>query len=115
MSEILIDTDAPILVEFEPAAGLRKAARTPEEAVQEAARALNRAMGLIHHMARRVARTVSAVPVAERPHQAEVTFGLKLDAEAGAVIAKAGMEASINVKLTWEREKAPAQPAQAEG
>ena len=52
------------------------------------------------------ARTVETVKkLSDPPDEVEVSFGLKLDAEAGAVVAKAGTEASINVKLTWEREK----------
>jgi hypothetical protein len=31
-----------------------------------------------------------------------VDFGLKLSAEAGALIAKTGVGANINVKLTWK-------------
>jgi hypothetical protein len=34
----------------------------------------------------------------------EVSFGLKLNAETGAIIAKAGTEATINVTLKWERD-----------
>jgi hypothetical protein len=39
--------------------------------------------------------------MAERPAGVQVAFGLKFDAEAGAFIAKTGMEASVNVTLTW--------------
>ena len=54
-------------------------------------------------MARRVRETVDALT--DPPSQVEVEFGLKLDAEAGAFIAKVGTEAAINVKLTWEKAK----------
>ena len=42
------------------------------------------------------------------PHeftQVEIEFGVKLDYEAGALLAKAGAEGSISVKLTWERKE----------
>jgi hypothetical protein len=37
------------------------------------------------------------------PNHVEVDFGIKFDTEAGIIIAKASMEASLNVKLTWDR------------
>jgi hypothetical protein len=35
----------------------------------------------------------------------EVSFGLKLTAEGNAMVAKVGVEATINVTMTWERKK----------
>jgi len=35
----------------------------------------------------------------------EVEFGLKMSAEAGAVVAAAGAEANYKVTLTWKREQ----------
>jgi hypothetical protein len=62
-------------------------------------------MGTIKTMAQRVSALHD-----EMPHeftQIEIDFGVKLDAEAGALLAKVGGEASLNVTLTWERpEKA---------
>jgi hypothetical protein len=39
------------------------------------------------------------------PQTVEISLGLKLAAEAGAVISKVAGEASLVVKLTWERER----------
>ncbi len=39
------------------------------------------------------------------PDEIEVEFGLKMNAEAGAIVAAAGVEANYKVKLTWKREK----------
>ncbi|NUT94680.1 MAG: hypothetical protein HOY78_21935 [Saccharothrix sp.] len=39
----------------------------------------------------------------ERPDEVQVEFGVKLNAEAGAVIAKTGVEGHLKVKLTWGR------------
>ena len=38
-----------------------------------------------------------------RPDEVQVEFGVKLNAEAGAVIAKTGVEGHLKVKLTWGR------------
>ena len=41
----------------------------------------------------------------DAPDEIEVTFGLKLSTEAGAVLASAGAEANYTVTLKWVREK----------
>jgi hypothetical protein len=57
------------------------------------------------------------VPVAEAiverlqtiaPSEAEVTLGLKLSAEVGVIVSKVAGEATLQVKLTWRRDAAPA-------
>jgi hypothetical protein len=126
MQTFTIDEDAPILVEFAPRApqpGLQETMRgwppSPAAAVaavaEQSAQALDSAMSAIHNMARRVSATVKSLPIAERPSQIEVEFGLKLDAAAGAVVAQASAEASFTVKLTWERKetKRPARASRA--
>jgi hypothetical protein len=42
--------------------------------------------------------------LSDPPNEMEVEFGLKLSAEAGAVIAAAGAEANYKVVLKWKRE-----------
>lgn len=39
-----------------------------------------------------------------QPDQVEIAFGVKLDVEVGAVIARTGMQGNFEVKLTWQRE-----------
>lgn len=43
--------------------------------------------------------------LSELPDEIEVEFGLKLSAEAGAIIASSALEANYTVKLKWVREK----------
>jgi hypothetical protein len=50
-------------------------------------------------------KAIKEIPISERPHKVEVSFGLKLTAEGGALIAKAGVQAAINVIMSWERKK----------
>lgn len=42
--------------------------------------------------------------LSDPPDEMEVEFGLKLSAEAGAVVAAAGIEANYTVTLKWKRE-----------
>jgi hypothetical protein len=103
MTTFTINADAPVLVEFAPQPGVRGVSLKPEDIIGKSAQALDSAMNTIHHMARRVTTTIK--DLAERPTEVEVMFGLKLDVEAGAIIAKTGGEASLNVKLKWELKK----------
>lgn len=34
----------------------------------------------------------------------ELEFGVKLSAQAGAMIAKTGMDGHLKIKMTWERD-----------
>jgi hypothetical protein len=49
--------------------------------------------------------------LSDPPDEVEVEFGLKMSAEAGAVVAAAGIEANYTVTLKWTREKKTEKPA----
>lgn len=102
MSDFKPDENAPILVEFTAGPGVQRVSISPADIAKKSKEALDSAMNTIHNMARHVITTVESL--AQRPSEVEVSFGLKFDAKAGAIIARAGMEASINVRLTWQRE-----------
>jgi hypothetical protein len=104
MSTFIIDEDTPILVEFAPRPGVQQVALSPADWAEKSAQALDRAMGTIRQMAQRVSALRDALP--DEFTQVELEFGVKLDAEAGALLSKVGGEASINVTLTWERSDA---------
>jgi len=54
--------------------------------------------------------------LASPPDEVEVEFGVKLNAETGAVIAKAATEANFKINLKWTRASSPASnPAPATG
>jgi Trypsin-co-occurring domain 1 len=48
--------------------------------------------------------------IGEAPKEVEVEFGLKLSAEAGAVIASVATEANFRVKLTWKHSDQHGRP-----
>ncbi len=103
MPTVTFDEDAPILVEFAPRPGVRAVSLSPADLAEKSARALDSAMSTIHHVARRVSALRQTLP--DEFTQVELEFGVKLDAEAGALLSKVGGEASINVTLTWERKE----------
>jgi Trypsin-co-occurring domain 1 len=94
---------ATILVEFAPRAGLKDVTSKPAALAERSAAALDAAMTSIQEFADRISVTVNSLM--SKPEEAEVEFGLKLDAEAGALIAKTKMEAHIVVTLKWARDK----------
>ena len=104
MADFTIDEGERILVDFAPRPGVLRASTfdLPMEQLDELSRkALDSAMGTIVLMARRARALRDSIP--SEFTQVDVEFGIKLDVEAGALVAKAGGEAAINVKLTWER------------
>jgi len=100
-----IDEGAPIMVELVAAPGqaVPMALTTPQDLAKVSDEAMQSAMNTIHQMARRL--TTATKDLAIPPSKVELEFGLKLTGETGALIAKAGGEAALKVKLTWEKEK----------
>ncbi len=97
----------PLLVEFSIGPGVRQVARTKKDIpglAKKTRKALDEAMAGINDMAERVAQTVEKMT--KSPSEIEVSFGIKFDAETGVLIAKAGLEASINVTLKWQKRNA---------
>ncbi|QEV65227.1 hypothetical protein CP982_40210 [Streptomyces spectabilis] len=88
-----------MLVDFAAGRGLRQVASGPADLVRRSEAAVDSAMGTIHSMARRVDETIGAL--AHRPDEVEVEFGITLDAESGALIAKVSAGASLTVRLAW--------------
>jgi hypothetical protein len=101
MSQSESNNEAPILVEFSMAPGRRQVSMKPDKIVDQSRKAIEKALSSIHNMADRVAATIESL--AKPPSEVEVSFGIKFDAESGAIIAKAGIEASVNVTLKWQK------------
>jgi len=72
---------------------------------EQSEKALNIAMGTLRSMAYRVSKTMREMDDQMRPQEAEVEFGVNLDAEAGAWLAKTSAGAQLTVKLKWVVEK----------
>jgi hypothetical protein len=63
-------------------------------------------LGPIKGLARDLSAAMGALD--RGPDSYEVTLGVKITADAGVVFAKAGGEASLSVKLSWQGQKKPA-------
>jgi hypothetical protein len=97
------DASRRVLVEFASTGGVEKVSISPTALAEQSAAALDSAMDTIREMARRLHEALEEAPV--RPEAVELAFGLKLDAAAGAFLARAGAEATLNVKLSWGKTK----------
>jgi len=91
------DEDVPLLVEFELSPGAYEVSISPEDLAKKSAEAIDHAMHTIRRMAQHVMDMIDTLP--RRPTQVEVDFGIVLNSEANALIAKAGVGATLNVKL----------------
>ena len=98
------EDDEVILVELAPTAGVRSVSISPTDMLEKSKEAMDHAMKSIRGMAKKTVRTIKEIPISERPTTISVEFGLKLNAEGNAVVAKAGMEATLNVTMTWEHK-----------
>lgn len=102
--EFTIDAGEPVLVQFEQR-GLQPVSRDDHLLVEKSQQALESAMSTIRTMGKRIVATIKKIDKTDRPAEVEVEFGLVLEAEAGALIAKAKTQAAFTVKLKWVAEK----------
>ena len=98
------DNDDVILVEFEDESGLRSVSNDPNELLEKSQMAIERSMKTVKRMAKKAVKTIKEIPVSERPSTVQFQFGIKMNGEAGAVVAKMGAEAAITVTMTWEHK-----------
>jgi hypothetical protein len=99
------EDDEIILVEMTPMPGVRTVSVDPKDIAEKSKEAIDHAMKSMRGMAKKTVKAIKEIPVTERPHTVSVAFGLKLTAEGNTLVAKAGVEAAINVTMTWERKE----------
>jgi hypothetical protein len=85
--------------------GIERAARV-DEVVVKARASLEGALDQVRAFAN--ATLLRLEDLARQPEQVEVEFGIRLNAEAGAVIARTQAEGHLQVTLTWTRPEAGA-------
>ena len=105
MDPIQIENDEDIiLVEFEDESGLQPVSSDPQALAEKSQIAIERSMRTVRNMAKKAVRTIQSIPVSEQPSTVEFQFGIKMNGEAGAMIAKVSAEAAITVTMTWEHK-----------
>ncbi|HLO16098.1 MAG TPA: CU044_2847 family protein [Anaerolineales bacterium] len=104
MPQLELD-DETILVEWMDRPGVEQVGifdLKNKKNVERSKKALDSAMTAIKKMAHRVKKLNDSIPV--EFSQVEVTFGIALDYEVGAILSKASTKAAIDVKLVWDRK-----------
>jgi hypothetical protein len=100
------DADGPLYVEVgDRDYGVEKVSRGGDEIV-EAAERLDTVLERTRPTIGRLVETLRKLA----PDEYEVEFGLKLNAEAGVVVAKTSAEGNFTVKMSWKRESGGAAP-----
>ena len=99
------EDDDLILVEFEETGVRPTSSREPRELVEKSKQAIERSMITVRRMAKKAIKAIHDIPVSERPHTFQFQFGIKLNGEVGAVVAKAGAETAFTITMTWENNE----------
>lgn len=92
-----------ILVEWTELDGLRRASKLTDM-IGDGKEALESAVDTVEDIAEIVAtkfKNLMIHPTQRELGEIQVEFGIKLDAEVGAIVAKSSIEGSILVRMTW--------------
>jgi len=102
--EFPLEDGTSMLVEIEEPdqGGLVKASRS-DNVVAKAYQTLEKSLEKVKPAAQFVIQKLRELH--DAPDEVQVSFGLKLSAEAGAVLASGGVEANYIVTLKWVKEK----------
>jgi hypothetical protein len=98
LMRIPLERGGEVFVETEPAPGLERVGRAADM-LQDATQSLEQALLRVRDAA--AVAVTQFVEMPERPDEVELKFGIKLDAQAGAVIARTGLQGHFEVKLKW--------------
>lgn len=107
--EFPLEDGTTMLVEIEEPdqGGLVKASRA-DDVIVKAQQTLEKSLEKVKPAAQVVIQQLRKLH--DAPNEIQVTFGLKLSADAGAVLASAGAEANYTVTLKWVKEKEVVKP-----
>jgi hypothetical protein len=102
MSTFVPDENAQLLIEVTPEPGVQEVSLSAEQLAAKADEVLQRVINTIHATSQRFSAMFDNLP--DQFNQVELSFGVKINSEMGAIIAKAGVESTFNVKLVWQKK-----------
>ncbi|MEV5351539.1 CU044_2847 family protein [Streptomyces sp. NPDC093516] len=94
-----------VVAELERVDGGVVDAATPSDLVARATGSFAAALEQVRSVAALTIRRMRDLP--QRPDEVTVDFGIQLDAEVGAVLARTGAQGHLQVQLTWRRDEQP--------
>lgn len=72
---------------------------------ERAVGAFKEGLELIASLARSVRHSIAELKSEDAPNKVELEFGIKIDAELGAMIARASTDAQLRILIAWETMK----------
>lgn len=117
MGELLrfdLEGGGSVVAELDRVSGGVVEAANASDVVARAAASFESALEGVRQAAASTLRRMAELP--QRPDEVTIEFGIQLDAEVGAVLARTGAQGHLQVQLTWHRDAGNAQdPGNAEG
>lgn len=100
--ELPLETGGGVLFEVEDLTTARKTMRgSGPPSVKQVTTTFESVIGKLKPVVETVTRELASL--AKAPDLVEVEFAVKLSADAGVIIARAGSEASLRVKVGWKK------------
>ncbi|KPA17573.1 hypothetical protein MHK_002205 [Candidatus Magnetomorum sp. HK-1] len=78
--------------------------RDGDRALAKTSELFDKGMDLARNCAAKVVESMKKMGDTVRPSEFQLQFAVKLDTQVGAVLAKAGTEAQLQVTMTWKSE-----------
>jgi hypothetical protein len=104
LTRFALASGGSVLVEVDESAGIARANRAGR-VLEEARVTFENAVAEVRDAA--AAALTQFTSMTRAPDEVELKFGIKLDAEVGAVIARTGVQGQFEVKLKWRRDDVP--------
>jgi hypothetical protein len=101
--EFPLEDGGTMLVEIDETESGSLVRASLSEKIVKAQQTLEKSLENVKPAARYIIQQVRQIP--DAPDEVQITFGLKLSADAGAVLASAGAEANYTVTLKWTRKE----------
>ena len=98
-----LDGGGEVTVEARPDASGMVGASTGDGAIATGTSTFNRALDGVRGAADAALRSFGSL--AQRPDEVQIQFGVRLTAEAGAVITKTAVEGHLQVTVTWSGDR----------
>ncbi|MBM7845929.1 CU044_2847 family protein [Herpetosiphon giganteus] len=78
--------------------------RSPQKVIRSTADLMGEGFTLVRNCAKAAITHIKAFDQSIRPNEFEIQLAIKLSTETGAILAKVGAEAQLQVKLLWKHQ-----------
>lgn len=104
MSDIIQTNGSPeeniVLFEVSSHGIKRNSHQHPTELATKSVQALGRSMAMIQALANRTTEAINKLP--HKPQELELEFGIKIDADLGALVSKGDGDDNLRIKMVWK-------------